>query len=65
MLHFRGPLQILRQATQTLSLCMAQILTRHRFMSDVSVTLTSEISMRRLKVGLCHSRAHLWALNGI
>ena len=41
MLHSRGPLQTLRQAMQTLSLCMAQMLTKSCSMSNFSVTLTS------------------------
>ena len=41
MLHFRGSLQILRQAVQTLSLCMAQTMTRYCFVFIFSVILTS------------------------
>ena len=39
MLHSRGPLQILRQAMQMLSLCMAQMMTMACFTFDFSFAI--------------------------
>ena len=39
MLHSRGPLQILGQAMQTLSLCMAEMMTRACFPFDSSFAM--------------------------